>query len=69
MAVDYESQIAAPLRRELGGGRKAAKTLMRWTGASERTSKKWLSNGVGSIRRSPELDAGIAGAGGRRRPY
>jgi len=47
MAVDYESQIAAALRRELGGSRKAAKTLMRWTGASERTSKNWLSGSSG----------------------
>jgi len=46
-AVDYESQVAAALRRELGGSHKAVKTLMRWTGASERTSKNWLSGSAG----------------------
>lgn len=39
---DYPVAIAAALRSELGGTRAAAKTLMRWTGASERTAKAWL---------------------------
>jgi hypothetical protein len=47
VTVDYESQIATALRRELGGSHKAVKTLMRWTGASERTSKNWLSGSTG----------------------
>jgi hypothetical protein len=47
VAVDYESQVAAALRQELGGSHKAVKTLMRWTGASERTAKNWLSGSTG----------------------
>lgn len=47
LAVDYESHIAAALRQELGGSHKSVKTLMRWTGASERTSKNWLSGSAG----------------------
>jgi len=39
--------MSAALRRKLGGSRKAAKTLMRWTGASERTSKNWLAGPSG----------------------
>jgi hypothetical protein len=43
----YEGLIASALRRELGGSHQAVKTLMRWTGASARTSKNWLSGAVG----------------------
>lgn len=43
----YEGLVASALRRELGGSHKAVKTLMRWTGASARTSKNWLSGTVG----------------------
>lgn len=39
----YAAALAAALRRELGGIRAAAKTLMRWTGAGERTAKAWLA--------------------------
>jgi hypothetical protein len=39
----YEQAISAALRRALGGRRYAAKTLMRWTGASARTAKHWLA--------------------------
>lgn len=42
-ATDYASIIALALRRELTNSRHAVKTLMRWTGASERTAKNWLS--------------------------
>ena len=38
----YIAAVAAVLRSELGGTRAAAKTLMRWTGAGERTVKAWL---------------------------
>lgn len=38
----YAAAVAAALRSELGGTRSAAKSLMRWTGASERTAKAWL---------------------------
>jgi hypothetical protein len=39
----YAATLAAALRSELGGMRAAAKTLMRWTGAGERTAKAWLA--------------------------
>lgn len=39
----YRTAIADALRRELGPTHQAIKTVMRWTGASERTAKYWLS--------------------------
>ena len=39
----YRKAIADALRRELGLTHQAIKTVMRWTGASERTAKYWLS--------------------------
>lgn len=39
----YRRAIADTLRRELGPTHQAIKTVMRWTGASERTAKYWLS--------------------------
>lgn len=39
----YAVAIALALRKELGGSHQAVKRLMRWTGASERTVKNWLS--------------------------
>jgi hypothetical protein len=38
----YATAVAAALRSEVGGTRSAAKSLMRWTGASERAAKAWL---------------------------
>lgn len=43
----YENIIASALRRELGGSRRAIKTLERWTGATPRTAKNWLSGSTG----------------------
>lgn len=43
----YVEAIAAALREELGGGARATKTIMRWTGASGRTAKHWLSGDRG----------------------
>jgi hypothetical protein len=40
--VDFNQKIADALRAELGSTRPAVKTVMRWTGASERTVKNWL---------------------------
>ena len=40
---DYAASIAAAIRYELGGTHQTIKTLMRWTGASERTVKNWLA--------------------------
>lgn len=39
----YAEAIAEALRTELGATHRATKTLMRWTGVSERTAKNWLS--------------------------
>jgi hypothetical protein len=43
----YAEAIAEALRTELGATHRATKTLMRWTGASERTAKNWLSGRCG----------------------
>ena len=43
----YASSIADALRSELGKSHRATKTLMRWTGASDRTAKNWLSGCCG----------------------
>src|SRR3979409_919465 len=42
-AIAYADSIADVLRSELGDSHRAHKTLMRWTGANERTAKNWLS--------------------------
>ncbi|WP_225421510.1 hypothetical protein [Sphingomonas parva] len=39
--------IADALRTELGESHRATKTLMRWTGASDRTAKNWLTGSFG----------------------
>ncbi|MEY9525308.1 hypothetical protein ABIF70_006449 [Bradyrhizobium japonicum] len=43
----YANLIADILRSELGNSHQAQKTLMRWTGANERTAKNWLSGSNG----------------------
>ena len=40
--LKYRQEIAAALKRELGGTHQAIKTLMKWTKVSERTAKNWL---------------------------
>ena len=40
---DFSVMIAAALRNELGSSGQTIKTIMRWTGASERTVKNWLA--------------------------
>lgn len=40
---EFCTLVAAALRNEVGGGHRAMKTLMRWTSASERTTKNWLA--------------------------
>jgi hypothetical protein len=35
-------QIGAALREELGASRRATKTVMRWTGVSDRAARSWL---------------------------
>ena len=39
----FAASIANSLKEELRGSRHAIKTVMRWTGASERTVKGWLA--------------------------
>jgi len=43
----YAPAIAEALKTELDGSNRAIKTVMRWTGASERTVKGWLSGTSG----------------------
>lgn len=43
----YAVEISLALRQNLGNTHRAVKTLMRWTGASERTVKNWLSGSSG----------------------
>lgn len=43
----YAALIADILKAELGNSHHAHKTLMRWTGANERTAKNWLSGSNG----------------------
>jgi hypothetical protein len=45
--IAYATSIADALRTELGRSHRATKTLMRWTGASDRTAKNWLSGSYG----------------------
>ena len=40
---DYAVAIGAALRSELTDSHRAAKTVMRWTNASERSAKNWLA--------------------------
>jgi hypothetical protein len=47
VTVSYEQAISAALQKEFGNARYAAKTLMRWTGASPRTAKHWLAGSAG----------------------
>lgn len=45
--MSYESVMAAALQQELRGTHKAIKTLIRWTGAHDRTVKNWQSGSAG----------------------
>lgn len=53
--LGYTAAIAAALKAELGNSHQAAKTIMRWTGANERTAKNWLAG-----RRGPRGEHLIA---------
>jgi hypothetical protein len=44
---EFAKSISTALREELGSSHIAAKTVMRWTGASERTAKNWLAGTCG----------------------
>ena len=43
----YAATIARALREEFGRASNATKTVMRWTGASERTVKNWFAGSNG----------------------
>jgi hypothetical protein len=43
----YAVAISLVLRQNLGSTRRAVKTIVRWTGASDRTVKNWLSGSSG----------------------
>ena len=72
---EYASSIADALRTELGRSHRATKTLMRWTGASDRTAKNWLSGCCGPsgshliqlARESDIVLAAVLGLAGRNR--
>lgn len=42
-AADFGRLVAEALRADLGDTHRAIKTVMNWTGASERTAKHWVS--------------------------
>lgn len=46
-AKDYAELIADALRQEHGNTHRTVKTIMHWTGASERSVKNWLSGEFG----------------------
>ncbi len=46
-ASEYREAISSALSQELGGAGSAAKVAIKWTGASERTAKNWLSGSYG----------------------
>lgn len=41
--LDLATMIGAALRDELGNSHRAAKTIMAWTGGSERSARGWLN--------------------------
>lgn len=45
--ADYVAAISTALRDELGTTGAASKTIMRWTGASERTARNWMTGVAG----------------------
>ena len=44
----FAKSIAAALQQELGGSRRASKTIMTWTGVTDHTARAWLNG-----RKSP----------------
>ena len=73
-STNYAAMIAASLRMELGNSHQVAKTVMRWTGVSERTVKHWLAarHGPGGgylivlMRESEAVFEAVLSAAGRR---
>ncbi|CAN5521205.1 hypothetical protein BH10PLA2_BH10PLA2_01140 [soil metagenome] len=46
--AEFAELIATALQHELGGSRRASKTIMTWTGVSDHTARDWLNG-----RKSP----------------
>jgi len=44
--ADLAAQIGHALRTELGASRRATKSVMRWTGVSDKTARTWLHGGA-----------------------
>jgi hypothetical protein len=44
---EFAKAISTALREELGSSHVATKTVMRWTGASERSAKNWFAGACG----------------------
>lgn len=73
-STSYASMVATALRTELGNSHRATKTVMRWTGASERTVKHWLAGRYGPggaylivlMRESGALYEAVLTVAGRR---
>ena len=64
--LSYAEAIAIALRQELDGTHQAVKTVMRWTGAGERTAKNWLAGARGPtgehlVSTCPPLECGTRG--------
>lgn len=62
---EFARSISNALREELGSSHMAAKTVMRWTGASERSAKNWLAgicgpSGCHLVRLARESDVIMA---------
>src|SRR5438045_2570795 len=72
--VNYPAAIAAALRNQLGRTRSATKTVMQWTGASERSVKNWLAGTNGPsghhlvmlVRHSDAVWIALAALSGRQ---
>ena len=60
--AEFAQVIASALKVEFGSTRNGAKTIMKWTGASQRTAKNWLNgthapNGVHLVLLARESNA------------
>ena len=74
--VLYAATIARALHSELAGSHRTAKTVMSWTGATERTVKNWLAGTNGPagehlimlISRSDAVFAALMDLAKRPRP-
>lgn len=71
--LEYQTAIAAALKRELGSSHRGIKTAMKWTGVSERTAKNWFAGSHGPagehlielLRNSDEVAAAVLLLSGR----